>query len=490
MNTTPDPPTIRTVLHQLYQQWSGSPPHTYQPLPPAGSHRQYFRLRGPAGSAIGTYGSEAPENRAFLAFSQHFHRLNLPVPQLYAQDPSGHYYLQQDLGDTALYTLLPPPGTPFSPALINHYQTAVRQLAQLQIRGAVGLDYSLCYPRDRFDLQSIRWDFNTFKYYFLKLLQIPFDEQALENDLERFAAYLLEADGPYFMFRDFQSRNIMIHHERVYFIDYQGGRRGALQYDLASLLYQAKAQIPADLRAQLVDTYLAEAQTLISLDRDRFIAHFHAFALVRCIQVLGTYGLRGLYERKSHFLASIPFALRNLQDLLQRVRIDPPLDELWTALRRVTERTAEFERQALRQSSESPLTVYVSSFSYKYGAPEDPSGNGGGFIFDCRCLHNPGRYQPYQTLTGLDRPVIEFLEARSNIQSFLQNAWMLVDEAVQNYLERGFSSLMVSFGCTGGQHRSVYAAERTMAYLRERYGLRVELRHWESTEERDHWKKA
>ncbi len=480
---------IRSELSALYQSWSGQTPQTIEALPPAGSHRHYFRLSSPAGSAIGTYGSERKENLAFLAFSQHFGQLDLSVPKIYAQSASGDCYLQQDLGDISLYSQLPGPGETFSPDLIESYKKAVRQLAHLQITGALGLDYSLCYPRDRFDLQSIRWDFNTFKYYFLKLLQIPFDEQALENDLEYFAAYLLEADGPYFMFRDFQSRNIMLQEGQVYFIDYQGGRKGALQYDLASLLYQAKAQLSPALRDQLVDTYLEEAQQLISIDRDQFIAHFHAFGLVRCIQVLGTYGLRGLYERKSHFLASIPFALRNLRYLMDKVKLDRPLPELWSALDLVAAHEDRFERQAIRQEADSPLTVYVSSFSYKYGQPEDASGNGGGFVFDCRCLHNPGRYEPYKTLTGLDQPVIEFLEAKSNIKDFVQSCLLLVDEAVQNYLERGFSSLLVSFGCTGGQHRSVYSAERTAAYLRQRYGLRVVLRHLESIEERDNWKK-
>ncbi len=479
---------IKAGLVKLFEQWSGRAAETVLALAPSGSNRQYYRLHGGGYSAIGTYGAEPKENRAFLAFSRHFKTLNLPVPEIYASDEAQQIYLQEDFGDDHLYGHLPQLGEDFSPELLDLYRKSVRQLAQLQIRGGQDVDYSLCYPRAAFDEQSILWDFNTFKYYFVKLIGVPFEEEALEVDISRFAQYLLEADSDYFMFRDFQSRNIMLRDGAPFFIDYQGGRKGALQYDLASLLFQAKANLSEEIREELLQHYLDEVEQLLPIDREKFIAHFYAFVLIRCIQVLGTYGFRGLYERKSHFLASIPFALKNLRWLLRKVQLPQALPELWRTLEAVanTNHFTSFDRQ---KGVESPLTVYVTSFSYKFGMPEDKTDNGGGFVFDCRCLHNPGRYEPYKTMTGLEKPVIEFLEAHSNIKAFVQNCFFLIDEAVQNYLERQFSSLMISYGCTGGQHRSVYSAERTKEYLEQKYGVKVVLRHLEGDSERNNWRR-
>jgi len=471
------------ALAQLFEQWCGQAPQEILMLPPSGSNRQYFRLQAVGHTAIGTYGAEPRENEAFLGFSRHFHAAGIAVPLIYAVDKSHQVYLQEDIGDVALFSLLPKGGEKFSEELIALYQKSVAQLARMQIKGGADLDYSQCYPVAQFDEQSIRWDLNYFKYYFLKLLDISFDEQALEKDFLTLAEYLLQADTHYFMFRDFQSRNIMIREGAPLFIDYQGGRKGALQYDLASLLFQAKANLPHDLRASLLEDYLDEVEKMIAIDRIEFSQYYYAFALIRTLQVLGAYGYRGLYERKSHFLSSIPFALKNLRWLLDNIELPIALPSLLPALKNVAA-TDRFDID-LQLGKESPLTIYVSSFSYKFGMPEDKSGNGGGFVFDCRCLHNPGRYEPYKTLTGLEQPVINFLESESNIQDFFNNTCRVVDEAVQNYLERGFASLMISFGCTGGQHRSVYSAVRMKKYLEEKYGVKVVLRHLEG--ERGNW---
>ncbi len=471
------------ALAQLFEQWCGQAPQQILMLPRSGSNRQYFRLQAAEHTAIGTYGAEPRENKAFLNFSQHFHSVGILVPRIYAEDESHQVYLQEDIGDTALFSLLPKAGEKFSEELIGLYKKSVTQLARMQIKGGADLDYTQCYPVAQFDEQSIRWDLNYFKYYFLKLLDVPFDEQALENDFLSLAQYLLQEDSHYFMFRDFQSRNIMIRDGAPIFIDYQGGRKGALQYDLASLLFQAKANLPHDLRASLLEDYLDEVEKMIAINRLEFSQYYYAFVLIRTLQVLGAYGYRGLYERKSHFLSSIPFALKNLRWLLANIELPISLPTLWPILQRVAT-TDRFDIDPTL-GKESPLTVYVSSFSYKFGRPEDKSGNGGGFVFDCRCLHNPGRYQPYKTLTGFEKPVIDFLESESNIQDFFNNICRVVDEAVQNYLERGFASLMISFGCTGGQHRSVYSAERMKKYLEEKYGVKVVLRHLEG--ERENW---
>ena len=356
----------------------------------------------------------------------------------------------------------------------------------MQIEGGTGMDYDICYPSKAFDKQSILWDFNYFKYYFLKLANQPFDEMALEQDVHKLAEYLLEADNSYFMFRDFQTRNIMIKNGEPYFIDYQGGRQGALQYDLASLLFQAKANIPPDIRKELLEHYLQSVSQFIEVDRQQFIDHYYGFVLIRCIQVLGAYGFRGLYERKEHFLKSIPFALRNIKWLLEHTELPIAIPNLKQALQSIID-SKQFEPFDKIKASSSLLKVSVKSFSYKItGVPSDPSGNGGGFVFDCRFIHNPGRYEPYKKLTGRDEPVINFLKHHSEMGAYLNNVYRIVGAAVEDYLERSFTHLMVSFGCTGGQHRSVYAADMLAKYLKEKYGVEVLLEHIE--QEKKAWK--
>lgn len=476
---------IEAALSQLFSNWAGRPVEQLLPLAPSGSKRRYYRLHGGGKVAIGAYHADRRENEAFVAFSRHFASLDLPVPEVYATDLEANVYLQEDLGDTTLYGYLPQSGTPWPDDLTDIYKKAVEQLARLQILGGKGLDYSKCYPRSTFDRQSIQWDFNYFKYYFLKLAGVDFDEDALEKDANTLTEYLLKANGDYFMFRDFQSRNIMIKDGNPFFIDYQGGRKGALQYDLASLLFQAKADLPHDIREKLLDHYLDAAGKLTELNRQSFREYYFGFVFIRCLQVLGAYGFRGLYERKEHFIQSIPFALRNLEWLLNNDKLVPKLPELTRALHLLID-SKQFEAFDKSRGKSAPLKVSVASFSYKKGGiPPDNSGNGGGYVFDCRAIHNPGRYEPYKKLTGRDEPVINFLNHQSRMPEFLQDVYRIVDPAVHRYLERDFTHLQVSFGCTGGQHRSVYAADQLARHLSDKFGVEVSLQHIE--QEKKNW---
>jgi aminoglycoside/choline kinase family phosphotransferase len=476
---------IERALREQFYEWCGEEPELILPLAPSGSNRVYYRLKKGERSAIGAYNPAAKENQAFIGFSRHFRAKELPVPEIYTVSPDGLVYLQEDLGFTTLYSYLLQKGDYFPDYLVRIYKRVVEQLARLQVEGGQGLDYSLCYPREAFDRQSMLWDFNSFKYHFLRFADVPFDEQLLENDLHALADYLLQADSSHFMFRDFQTRNIMIRAGEPFFIDYQGGRRGALQYDLASLLYQAKANIPEDIRLELLEHYMDSLEQYVPLEREQFVEYYYAFVFVRSIQVLGAYGFRGLYERKEHFISSIPFALRNVKWLLDNRKLAVALPELEQALYRLiaSKRFEPFDRI---KGASSLLTVSVNSFAYKSGPPADSSGNGGGFIFDCRFVHNPGRYEPYKQLTGRDEPVINFLKHHSQMDDFMNDVFHIVDAAVEDYIERSFTSLMVNFGCTGGQHRSVYAADALAKHLKEKYGVRVALLHQE--QERKGWR--
>lgn len=446
-------------------------------LPSSGSYREYCRLRNKNRTAIGAFNADVKENEAFIYFSHHFLKRNIPVPQMYAVDESRTCYLMEDLGDSTLFDFLNQErtGRDFSPGMVDQYRKVLVLLPRIQVLAGRDIDYSVCYPRAAFDKQSMMWDLNYFKYYFLKLAQIPFDEQALEDDFQAFSDFLLTADNQYFLYRDFQSRNIMVKNNQVFFIDYQGGRKGALQYDLASLLYDGKADIPQSIRNELYDFYLSELQKIKPSDPLLFRKYFDGFVLIRIMQAMGAYGFRGFYEKKEHFLKSIPYALRNLEYLLSVMELPVQIPELKNVLRKLPESTV-LQRIGITGKG---LTVRITSFSYKKGIPDDPSGNGGGFVFDCRAIHNPGRYKEFQHLTGQDKEVITFLKTQTQMTEFLESAKNLIRQTVQKYLERGFTHLSVGFGCTGGQHRSVYAAEQMAEYLRDHFSVDIILTHRE-----------
>lgn len=466
------------ILKQLFEKWAIEDVNSIKPLPISGSARKYYRISGKTKTVIGAYNPEERENVAFISFSRYFKRYGLNVPEIYTYDVSKHIYLLEDLGDLNLYNFLRTIriDTEFPDEGILIYKKVIDQLPKFQITAGNYFDYSACYPRSNFDKLSMMWDLNYFKYYFLKLAKVQFDEQKLEDDFNRLTDFLLQTDSNFFMYRDFQSRNIMIHNSDVYFIDYQGGRKGALQYDLASLLYDAKADLPEKLRDELIDYYLHTIQQHTKINKTQFIKYFYGFVLLRIFQAMGAYGYRGYYERKEHFLTSIPYAVKNLQSIIENKSLNVDLLELRKVITQIIY-TPELKKYDVEPNEEGILNVKIFSFSYFDKQPEDLWGNGGGFVFDCRALHNPGRYDKYKDLNGTDYEVKEFLNNEPLVQDFLNHIYAVIDEVVLNYIARGFSNLMISFGCTGGQHRSVYAAENLANHLLKKYKIKIDLNH-------------
>ena len=467
------------VLKQLFEKRFGTAATRILPLQGelGGSGRKIIRLSSGAVSAIGILHGVREENAAFLEFSRHFRRHELPVPEIYAEDFEHGAYLEEDLGDTTLFEFLwkNREGENIAAAAVEAYRKVVAVLPRFQIEAGRDLNYGVCYPRGSFDRQSIAWDLNYFKYYFLRLAGIPFNEQALEDDFDSLTNFLLGADRDYFMYRDFQSRNVMLRNGDPFFLDYQGGRKGALQYDIASLLYDAKADLPPELRQQLLDLYIERLGDFIGMERESFLRYFYAYVYVRILQALGAYGFRGFYERKGHFLQSVPYALKNVRWLLHNVKLSIALPTLMEAFNSML---ASEKLQGLASEADN-LTVRILSFSFHRGMPKDESGHGGGFVFDGRSLPNPGREERFKTLTGKDAAVMEYLNQQESVHQFLASVLSLVDASVSEYQRRGFRSLMVSFGCTGGQHRSVYLAEQLAKRLRGRNGVEVVVKHRE-----------
>ena len=437
-----------------------------------GSNRVYTRVKDADGkTVIRVDGTNRDENRAFIYMSRHFAALGLPVPKVLWVSEDEMSYTQEDLGDTLLFDSI-------TPILLER---AIRALAHIQIEGAKDFDWSVCFPVPTMDERSIRWDLNYFKYCFLKGTKIEFSEPKLEDDFDALVQKLTaNANINTFLYRDCQSRNIMIKDGQPYFIDFQGGRRGPTQYDVASLLWQAKANIAPALREQMIDAYLDELKRLQpDLDEHEWRTALPHFVLFRTLQVLGAYGYRGYFERKQHFLESIPNALRNLKEIFtQNPILQQEYPTLFLLSNQLSIPTVD-RRSTDSQSQHEALVVTIYSFSFKRGIPVDESGNGGGYVFDCRSTHNPGKYEEYKHLTGLDQPVIDFLEQDGEILTFLESVDKLIDHHVERFLERGFTHLQVSFGCTGGQHRSVYCAEHLAKHLKEKYDVQIELNHRE-----------
>ncbi|MBI5239879.1 MAG: phosphotransferase [Elusimicrobia bacterium] len=472
---------MEEALRQLFQKHVGRPAETCSPLKGDGSSRRLFRLQGGGRSLIGAANTDRLENQAFLSFSRQFRSAGLPVPEIYAEELDKGVYLEEDLGDTNLFQYLSAnrAGAVLAPGVLAVYRRLVKLLPRIQITAGRTLDYKVCYPRASFDRQSMMWDLNHFKYYFLQLADVPFHEQALEDDFKRFTELLLDADREYFLYRDFQSRNVMVREGDPWLIDYQGGRKGALQYDIASLLFDAKADLPFALREEFLQLYLDSACELAKIDRPKFLRLYPAFVYIRIMQAMGAYGLRGFYERKTHFLQSIPYAIRNLEYLLRTTEMPVKLPALMGVFRSMvgSSKLRQYGSASLR------LIVRIQSFSYRNGLPADEKGHGGGFVFDCRALPNPGKHAEYAKLNGRDAAVISFLEKEAAVARFLEHVCALVGQSVENYRSRNFTDLMAAFGCTGGQHRSVYCAETLARHLREKYDVQVELRHRELEKE-------
>ena len=487
------------ILKSLFERHFHAPPDRVQPLQGqlGGSGRVIVRLSTASQSAIGILYDVREENVAFIEFSRHFRRHGLPVPEIYAEDLRHGAYIEQDLGDTTLFEFLVAnrAGENIAPAVVEAYIKVVQMLPRFQIEAVSDLNYKVCYPRGSFDRQSIAWDLNYFKYYFLRLAGIAFNEQALENDFSRLTRFLLTAPRDYFLYRDYQSRNVMLLNGEPFFLDYQGGRKGALHYDIASLLYDAKADLPPALRQKLLSHYTDALRGMIGMERDAFMHHYYVFVYVRIMQALGAYGFRGFYERKPHFLQSVPYAIKNLRWLLTNATLPIALPALTSAFQGIVDSqkllalVAEGDRRGRGATQPQPplpaaatdkLVARIFSFSFhRGGPPKDETGHGGGFVFDARSLPNPGREARFKMLTGKDAAVIDYLRQHKSVDEYLKNAEALVDSSIRNYQSRGFKNLTASFGCTGGQHRSVYLAEQMAKHLRAKDGVEVVLRHIE-----------
>ena len=463
-------------MEQLYKTYYGVAPESITPLTGSASNRRYFRFSSASGTCIGAVGTDRLENEAFIAISRHFKSKGISVPEVFAVSEDGMSYIQEDLGADVLFDRLQK-ARKSGEGLDEVEDLLCRTMAELpkiQFEGGHGLDFSICYPQPSFDRRMVMFDLNYFKYCFLKATGLEFNEVKLQDDFERFADDLLEDDMDTFMYRDFNARNVMICDGRPCFIDFQGGRRGPIYYDVASFVWQARAAYPDCLKERMVKSYLEGLSEYMTISRELFDRRLRLFILFRLLQVLGAYGFRGWTEHKANFVTSIPAAIDSLKVLVSNGFESYPY--LIETLRKMT----GLSRFTSIFPEDGKLEVKVYSFSFKRGVPYDPSGNGGGYVFDCRSIHNPGRYEPYKKLTGRDEPVIRFLEDDGEITGFLEHVYGVVDPHVETYMRRGFTSLMVSFGCTGGQHRSVYCAEHLAHHLASIFpDVRIRLIHRE-----------
>jgi len=466
------------TISELYKEWKGEEHKRLDVLPQSGSERRYFRLFDTEDSVIGTYGANIKENETFIYFSNHFRKKDLPVANILAVNDTVTAYLQEDFGDRSLLNILEE--KKFSNEVYFLFKKSLEALAELHVRGDEGLNYNLCLTNTEFGKQAIMADLLYFKYYFLDALRRPYDKQKLIDDFEALSTYLTRTEYKYFMFRDFQSRNIFVKDDNsIHFIDYQGGMKGAPQYDVASMLWQARANLPDEWKENLLVDYMNAFENIIgsSLERNIFRSQYNGYVLIRLLQVLGAYGFRGLFERKAQFLTSIPLALRNLKWFFENQSFGIAVPEFAKVLSICVSDEVVEHFTPLQANEQTPLLVRICSFSYRKGIPQDDSGNGGGFVFDCRGILNPGRIQEFKTMHGRDKSVKDYLEQQTRMNEFLNSVFDLVDITVEDYIGRGFESLMVSFGCTGGQHRSVYAADALARHLRNKFKVNIELKH-------------
>jgi aminoglycoside/choline kinase family phosphotransferase len=467
-------------IQLFFQSFSAEPVMSVEKLPKSGGDRIYFRITTEKHSFIATFNENIKENITFQNFTDHFQKIECPVPSILIKHPDGKMYIQEDFGKVSLLNELETHGQ--DDYVYDLFKKCLKRLAWMQIEGDKNFDYSTCLTSEEFGKQAILSDLLYFKYYFLDTLKIPYDKEKLIDDFEALSNYLTHVEHKYFMYRDFQSRNIYVKNGEVHFIDYQGGMKGALQYDVASLLWQAKADLTEDWKNSLLDYYMDCVSELLKrpIDRVRFVSQYNGYVLIRMTQVLGAYGFRGMFERKAHFLTSIPLALTNLKWFLANKKTGIALPEFERILHLVVQEPVIDRFRPVQANRHTPLVVKICSFSFlRTGYPKDNSSHGGGFVFDCRGLLNPGRFLEYRNLTGRDKAVIDFLEQQTEMPDFLNSVYNLVDISVQEYIKRDFASLSISFGCTGGQHRSVYAAESLSTYLWNKFKVKTEVHHLE-----------
>jgi len=464
-------------VKELFSSFSQSPLTGIEKIPQSGSNRIYFRILTADSSYIATYNDNIRENRTFIHYSRHFRGQGCPVPEIYTVNDSYTIYLQEDFGDQSLLRELEQHG--YNEYVYQLFATSLDELARLQIKGDEGLDYEWAITSKEFGKQAILSDLLYFKYYFLDTLQIPYDKEKLIDDFEALSTYLTHVDHKYFMFRDFQSRNILVREKQVHFIDFQGGMKGALQYDVASMLWQAKAELSDTWKDDLLEHYMSCVESILEkkIDRVRFVSQYNGYVLIRMLQVLGAYGFRGLFERKAHFLTSIPLALRNVKGFLTGKQVGIGLPEFERLLGLMVREEVIGRFEPVQAGADTPLVVHINSFSYRKGIPAGEDGHGGGFVFDCRGILNPGRFAEFKSLTGRDKAVKDFLEQQTKMPEFLNGIYNIVDISVEDYIKRGFDSLTIGFGCTGGQHRSVYAADALTRHLRNKFHVKVDLHH-------------
>ena len=463
-------------IQQLFKECLSASADRVETLPASGSNRAYNRIKSGDTTYIATYNSHVAENESFFYLSNHFLDKGINVPAVLAISEDRTIYIQEDVGRDNLLEVLQKEGT--TDTTLGLFKQSLSLLAKLQIEGDKGLNYDKCLVK-RFSKEAILNDLLYFKYYFLDTLNKTYNKEALSKDFETLSTYLSNTAEEHFMFRDFQSRNIMVKEGQVYFIDFQGGMKGPLQYDVASLLWQAKANLSKEWKDELLQHYITAANEYLPtpINTEKFISQYNGFVLIRLLQVLGAYGFRGLFERKAHFISSIPFGLQNLQFFIQNYTLNIPLPELNNVLNIVSDNAIINRFMPVKANEQTPLMVHINSFSYRVGIPADESNNGGGFVFDMRGILNPGRFDDCKHLTGLDKPVQEFLASKTKMPAFLNSVWSTIDITIEDYLSRGFESLQINFGCTGGQHRSVYAAEQTAKYLQEKYNLKLVVKH-------------